>query len=307
MSDFVTKGATVVASPKTNAEVFAEAVNSSYTIKNGYMRFIPAVGAGGVKIKKLFSGAGDLIQADGRNCAWDPTSPAELALKTVTPAFYKVNGEECGESWDAVRAEEDFYNANQGKVPATDEEAILKFAAKKIGVGIEAQLWADIVTEAEGDTDVIDVTGTTLTKSNILEEIGKVYAAIPEAVINEAALDSVRGQIYCFINPGDFRTLRIALGEAATATNVVLPNFTFIDGVIRFLDMIIVPTNGISANTMVAGAWQNFACVSNLVSGDAVIKASYGSDLDKENILFIKSQFTLVGSYAFGAEVVLYE
>lgn len=306
MADFVTKGASVVATPKINADVFAEAVNTSFTIKNGYIRFIPAVGAGGVKLKKLFTGSGDLIQSDGRNCAWDPTSPAELALKTVTPAFYKVNGEECSESWDAVKREEDFYGTKQGKEPVPDEEAILKFAAKKIGVGIETQLWSDIVTEATSDADVVDVVGTTLTKTNILEQIGKVYEAIPVEVLNEAALDPVRGQIYCFMNPSNYRTLRTALGEAASGANVVLPNFSFVDGVIRFLDMIIVPTNGISANTMIAGAWQNFACVSNLVSGDAEIKARYGSDLDNENILFIKSQFTLVGSYAFGAEIVLY-
>lgn len=308
MSDFVTKGASVVASPSTNPDIFAEAVNTSYTLKNGYIRFIPAVGAGGVKIKKLFAGAGDLIQADGRNCAWDPTSPEELALKTITPAFYKVNGEECGESWDAVRAEEDFYNANQGKVPATDEEAVLRYAAKRIGVGVEAQVWSDIVTEATSDTDVIDVTAVAggFTINNILDEVAKVYQNIPTGVLAEAALDPIRGQIYCFMNAGDYRLVRMALNMAATKTNVVLPSWSIENGVVRFLDMIIVPVNGIAANKMVAGAYQNFACVSNLVSGDAQIKARYGSDLDNENILFVKSQFTLKGSYAFGAEVILY-
>lgn len=298
----------ITANAKRDAAFFQESVDSSKVLSGDFMRVIPNVGIGGVMVNKLFS-SGTIGSADGQDCSWTPAGAIDIADKKLSVAAKKYNDEICGQKVEGLLSENAFQGTKRGQAPASLQDAAMRFITRKIGYSVDGDIFADLETAAAADADVQGVIATTFTHSNILEEVGKIYKAIPDAVHSEAAMNDFDGKIYMYMNSGDFyKYLLPALGEAANQNNVVLQNFVYNKetGKVSYLDVEIVPVVGMTANKVLCGAYQNFIIGTDIVGGDAEIKIGYGTSIKDEDTLFIKSRWLIGATYVSGAEVVYY-
>ena len=297
----------ITANAKRDAAFFQESVDASKVLSGDFMRVIPNVGVGGVMVNKLFS-VDTIGAADGQDCSWTAAEALDVADKKLTVAAKKYTDEICGQKVEGLLSENAFQGTKRGQVPASLQDAAMRFVTRKIGYSVDGSVFSTLETAAAADADVIDVTATTFTRSNILEEVGKIYAEITPEMFSEAAA-TPDARLYMYMNSGDFyKYLLPALGEAATETNVVLPNFVYIKetGKVFYLGVEIVPVAGITANNVLCGAYQNFIIGTDIIGGDAEVKIGYGSGIKDEDTLFIKSRWLIGATYVSGAEVVYY-
>lgn len=303
----------IEATAKQNPELFYNALQGSNTIKNDYFRVLPKVKADSVLVNKLTVDTG-LSQADGRDCAWDPTKAATLDAKELELGKFKVNGEQCIEALDSFLSQAQYDAFKLGELPGSVEDVLMDRVAKSIGLDIEKYIWTGvkatdgvdgIVTEATGDSDVIDVTGTTLTVANVLEEIAKVYDAIPQAVLDEQYANPENGKVRIFVSPKTYRFVRQALATTPTDYNVTLPSWTIDGGVVAYMGIEVAVAQGMADDKMLAAAKQNLVFATDLMS-EANLEGEQGKSLKDKSIFYIRANYRLKASYVFGAEVVLY-
>jgi hypothetical protein len=129
-------------------------------------------------------------------CAFTPSGQLDLDFRVLTGKKLEVNLEPCWDDFEGAWEAEDMGESAHDNVSAPYREAILKFIAGKIGEANDSLIWTgeDTTNEYEGflqklagDSDLPanqNITGTTITASNVAAEIGKVVDAIPDAVFN---------------------------------------------------------------------------------------------------------------------------
>lgn len=303
----------IEATAKQNPELFYNALQGSNTIKNDYFRVLPKVKADSVLVNKLTVDTG-LSQADGRDCAWDPTKAATLDAKEVELGKFKINGEQCIEALDSFLSQAQYDAFKLGELPGSVEDVLMDRIAKSVGLDIEKYIWtatkaADgvdgIITKATADSDVIDVAGTTLTAANVLDEIVKVYDAIPQAVLDEQYSSPENAKVRIFVSPKTYRFVRQALATTPTAQNVTMPSFTVDNGSIYYLGVEIAVAQGMADDKMLAAAKQNLVFVTDLMS-EANIEGEQGKTLKDKSIFYVRANYRLASDYVFGGEIVLY-
>lgn len=247
---------------------------------------------------------GDVVQ--DADCAFSGAGEGTLAQKTVEAHPFKINLEYCQRTFETNYLSELMRPGSNGEaVPATIEEWLKNEIAKKISDTLEKGAWkgstampsftTETGLEAKllADTDVVDVVAGTLSKSNIISEIEKVYDAILPEV--RQAEDLV---IYMPYSAAAF--YRQALAAASSETYYMQKHDE-----LEFLGVKIIPC-GMSDDKMVAGRKSNFLLITDLVS-------------DFEELLFLP-QRTVTGApvlrvvgegkfgvdYIYGSEIVYY-
>lgn len=303
----------IAATAKQNPELFYNALQGSNTIKNDYFRVLPKVKADSVLVNKLTVDGG-LSQVDSRNCSWDPTKAATIDSKELKLGKFKVNGEQCIEALDSFLSQAQYDAFKLGEMPKDVEDVLMDRIAKSVGLDIEKYIWTatesgdgvdGIVTKAIADSDVIDVAGTTLTVANVLEEIAKVYDAIPQAVLDEQYGNPEDAKVRIFVSPKTYRFVRQALATTPTAVNVTSPSWTLDGGVVAYMGIEVVVAQGMANDKMLAAAKQNLILATDLMS-EAEISGEQGKSLKDNGVFYIKANYRLTADYIFGAEVVLY-
>lgn len=313
MANLITNN--ITADSKRNAEIFANAIQGANTLKNDYLNVIARVKNEKVKLNKFTSGAG-LSQEDDRDCAWDPTTGITLGEKEVDMVNLKVNAEQCIDELDSLFSQDQYSAVKRGEMPADFETFMLNRISRGVGLDIEKYIWSaavasgdpvdGIAVQAAADAATVKVNGTTLTASNVLGEIEKVYAAIPDAVLDVQDEDPEAGKVRVFVSPKTYRFVLQALSTTPTGVNVTLPNWTIENGVINYLDVEIAKAQGMADDTMFAAAKSNLVFATNLLE-DAEIRGSKGASLKDENVYYIKAQYRMAATYVFSNEVVIYE
>lgn len=299
---------------RQNPDIFTNALQSAPTIKNDYLRVITNVKNDSVIVNKLGIPT-SISQADGRNCAWNPSDGAALDSKEIDLAPMKVNIEICNDELDSLFSQAQYDATRLGLMPASFQEVLMARLEKSLGLDIEYLVWSanssdadtvdGLIVKAAADEDVIAVTGDeALSADNILEEIAKVYDAIPQSVLDEQFFDP-SNKVRIFMGGKAYRFLRQALSTAPTNTNVQLPSFTIDNGVIAYLGVECVYAQGIGDDIMFAAGKQNLVLATNLLE-DATLKVEAGKTLVDENKVYVKSQYRIAADYIFSDEVVLY-
>lgn len=306
---------------KRDAKVFAELMAKAYTLANDLISVIPNVKTSSVKVNKFGATKSGLVQVDGRNCAWEPNGTLDFSEKEIIPANFKVNTQLCAEDLDKILSQATYASVKRGEVPPTIEEAILESLQNAVGVDNEGFIWTasktggaavdGIITQAAADSDVVKVTGTTITSANVMGEVIKVYDAIKQEVLdaNDKAA-SKYDEVKIYVSPKTFRFLMQALSstDARTDNNVQLPAFTKEGDAknlrIFYLGIEIVKA-GVGDNTMFAAQVGNLVLATNLLE-DANLSGKMGTNPDTEEILYIKGKYRLAATYVYGTECVLY-
>jgi len=165
----------------------ASALLSGVTLSQGGVSIKPNIKFKEV-IKKL---ALDSILKDA-SCDFDPTSNVTLTERILQPEEFQVNLQLCKkdfrQDWDAQSMGFSQYD----NLPKKFSDFLIAQVAAKVAQKTEQNIWQGATANAgefngfqallAADGDVVDVTGTTLSATNIIAELGKVVDAIPGAV-----------------------------------------------------------------------------------------------------------------------------
>ncbi len=286
----------------------AAALLSGNTIENGGITVKPNVKKSEV-LKKIATG--DLI-ADG-SCDFTATSSVTLTERVITPKEFQVNLELCKTpfraDWDAISMGYSAFDS----LPPDFQSFLVAHVAEKVATKMESNIWqgADgdegefdgLVTLATADSDVIDVVGTTITASNVIDELGKVVDAIPAALYGSADLKLYVAQnVYrAYVRAlGGFAANGVgANGINGQGTNQAMGDLMF-DGVPVFV------ANGLDNNYIVAAESSNLFFGTGLLNDANEVKVLDMADLDGSQNVRVIMRFTATVQYAYGAEIVLY-
>jgi hypothetical protein len=222
-------------------------------------------------------------------CDYTDAGTLSLTEKMLEPFDFQLNKTECKLTFDA------YWNPLEGEL----SDFIANYYVKATAAELETLMWASttaatingLVYKATQDSDVIDVTGTTLSVSNIQAELTKVYAAIPDALKNDPDMT-------IFLSPSALGYWRIAQGYAAVTNN---------GGTMDNFNGIRLQECGISTNRMFAVHKSNFVAASKMLSGANEINIiDTAATLGDKNIRFVMN-FSFGIDYIDGTEVVLYQ
>ena len=168
-------------------EYIAAALLSGVTLSQGGVSIKPNIKFKEV-IKKLSL---DSILKDA-SCDFDPTSNITLTERILQPEEFQVNLQLCKkdfrQDWEANSMGFSQYD----NLPGNFSDFLIGQVSAKVAEKVEQNIWQGATAnngEFDGfqalltaDSDVVDVSGTTLSAANIIAELGKVVDAIPGSV-----------------------------------------------------------------------------------------------------------------------------
>ena len=199
-------------------------------------------------------------------------------------------------------------------LPPTFSDFLIAHVAEKVAQRIEQNIWAGVNASAgqfdgftalfTADSDVVDVTATTVTAANVITELGKVVDAIPSTLYGKEDLT-------IFVPQNVAKAYVRALGGFGTSglgANGVDNKGTmwYGQGDMFFDGIKINMVNGLASNKMVAAQKSNLYFGTGLMSDANEFKLLDMGDLDGSQNVRVIMRFTAGVQYGFGSEVVLY-
>lgn len=286
---------------KQAQDFYSAAFLSAETIKN--IAIIPNI-KNSLKLNKVT--VAGLVQAD--NCSFSDGGTTTLATNTLTVCNAKINMEWCTNDFEAMWMSEGLKaGSNNNEVPSDFQTYVLNQVGLYTGQYLEQKIWtgntstspADICNgfyvNLAADGTVVTQTAATLSASNIIAELIKVYDKIPATVIN-----SPKMRIFMGVAAAKF----YKQAQAAVATGS--GTYYIGDKAMDFLGIPVVICPGMSANHMVAAEYDNLVMGTDLLGdiGDVqIIDRSLTEGTP--NVRFV-GRFKFGVQHRVGAEIVYY-
>lgn len=251
---------------------------------------------------------GNILQAD--SCVFNASGNQTLDQKTITVCPLKINIELCEKDFESLYLSEQMRAGSnvENNIPDTFQDWLInKLIPEKISEQLEALIWAgdtagSPATLCDGflkmflaDSDVIDVTGTTLSASNIITEIGKVYDAIPDTIIN-------RGDVVIFLSPKAAKFYK----QALVAANPALIAWNQGNFQLMYLDIKLIVSPGMTANFMVAAEPMNLVYATDLVSDENELMVLPMKNILGQPTVRVVTELKWGAQYGNGVEIVFY-
>jgi hypothetical protein len=289
----------------------AAALLSAPTLEKGGITIMPNVKFKQV-IKKV---ATDSIIANA-TCDFDPTSTVTLTEKILQPESFQVNLTLCKtdfrSDWDAIQMGYSAFDV----LPKSFADFLIAHAAEKVAAAMETSIWtgvnatagqfAGIMTQLTTDASLPaaqEVTGTSVTAANVVDELGSILDALPSQLYGKEDLKLyVSNNIYrAYIRAlGGFAADGVgANGYDNKGTNQVL-NDVYFDGVKVFM------APGLAANTALLAQTSNLYFATGLLNDMNEVKVLDMSDLDGSQNCRVILRFTADAKYGFAEDVVTY-
>jgi hypothetical protein len=285
------------------------ALLSASTIENGGIEVKPNVKYKEV-VKKLATN--DLVK--DATCDFDATSTLTLTERILEPKEFQINLSLCKKDfrsdWEAIQMGYSTFDT----LPPSFQDFLLAHVAAKAAENNEISIWSGdagnsgqfdgFVTLALADGDVIDVAGTTVDASNVIDEMGKVVDAIPSTLYGKEDL-------YIYVSQNIARAYVRALGGfaasglGANGTNAQGTQW-FNNGSLTFDGVKIFVANGLSNNIMFAAQKSNLYFGTGLLADHNEVKVIDMADLDGSQNVRVVMRFTAGVQYGLGSEIVLY-
>jgi hypothetical protein len=287
----------------------AAALLSGVTLDKGLIEIKP-----NVKYKEVIKRVSTNDIVKNATCDFDPTSTLTLDERIIQPEEFQVNLQLCKKDfrsdWEAVQMGYSVYD----NLPATFTDFLIAHVAEKVAQNIEQSIWAGanatagqfdgFTTLFAADATVVDVTGTTVTAANVVEEMGKVIDAIPNTLYGKEDLT-------IYVAPNVAKAYVRALGGFAAngvGANGVNNQGTmwWNQGDLNYDGVKIAMVYGLGANEMVAAQKSNLYFGTGLLSDHNEVKVIDMGDIDGSQNVRIIMRFTAGIQYGFGSEVVYY-
>ena len=285
------------------------ALLSADTIEGGGITVKPNVKYKEV-MKKL---ATDAIVKDA-TCDFSDTSTVTLTERILQPEEFQVNLELCKKDfrsdWEAVQMGYSAYD----QLPPAFSDYLIGHVAAKVAEKMETNIWQGTNATAgefdgfealwAADADVIDVTGTTVTAANVIDELGKVVDAIPSTLYGKE-------DMYIYVSQNVARAYVRALGgfgaSGLGANGLNAQGTTWYNGGdLAFDGVKIFVASGLADNTMAAAQKSNLFFGTGLLSDSQEVKLLDMADLDGSQNVRVIMRFTAGIQYGIGSEIVLY-
>ena len=286
------------------------ALLSGKTLAEGNITTVP-----NVKYKQVMKkvATDDLVK--DATCDFSDTSTLTLTERILTPEEFQVNLELCKKDfrsdWEAAQMGFSAFD----NLPPSFSDFLIAHVADKVAQRIETNIWTGtnatagqfdgFITTLGADSDVVDVTGTASTASNIITELGKIADAIPSAVYGSEDMT-----IYL---PGNmYRNYIRALGGfgasglGAAGTNDQGTQWYNMGSGLSFDGIQVVHAPGLSDNDAVAAQKSNLFFGTGLLSDQNEVKVIDMADLDGSQNVRVVMRFTAGIQHGIGTEVVLY-
>lgn len=256
--------------------------------------------------------SGLLSDAD---CTFTDKQTTVLAQKTLEVCDVKINVEFCTTTFNQNYLSEQLRAGSNGTgvdtvIPITFEEYVLEQIALNVSTDLENILWNGVTSgtggtptdicdgfrfKFSGDATVVDVTATTLTASNIITELGKVYDAIPAQIIDDPNLT-------IFMSTKASKFYKQAQAAVATGSG----SYFIGDKALDFLGIKIIVSKQLPANVMVAASTENLWMGTDLMSDfDDVLVIPQKDKSGAPTVRFV-ANFKFGVNYGNGSEIVYY-
>lgn len=237
-------------------------------------------------------------------CAFSAAGDVTLNAKTITPVAVKMNVSVCKTDLDASFLTERMRAGAMNKEFPTDvNDFILSLAGQSIKAQIESLFWNGDTTslfqgvwyKSSADTTTIKLSANTITSSNVIAELDRVYTNIPSAVLFNTV---EKPKIY--IAPAVAKYYRQALASLNRAYNPTTEYELMFQG----LELAIAPFT--SNNKMIAALPSNLVYGCDLVSDLDTISVIDMSDKDGSDEIRFKARIKNAADFKVGAELVVY-
>lgn len=287
----------------------AAALLSGTTLDKGLIEIKP-----NVKYKEVIKKVATDGIVKNATCDFDPTSTLTLTERILQPEEFQVNLQLCKKDfrsdWEAIQMGYSVYD----NLPANFTDFLIAHVAEKVAQKIEQNIWAGVNASAgefdgfttlfAADSDVIDVTATTVTAANVIDQMGRVVDAIPSTIWGKEDLT-------LYVPQNVAKAYVRALGGFAAngvGANGVENKGTmwWNQGDLNFDGIRVAMVNGLPSNKMVATQASNLYFGTGLLSDHNEVKVLDLSDVDGSQNIRIVMRFTAGVQYGFGSEVVLY-
>ena len=282
----------------------AAALLEGTTLANGGMTIMPNVKHKSVIQKVDVSG---LIA--NATCDFSDAGTVAISERIITLEEFQVNVKFCTkqfvDSWESAELGASTFK----NMPASFGDFIIGNFADQISASVENAIWQGTnatAGEIDGfetlwaaDADVVDVTATTVTASNVIAQLGAILDAAPNTVYGKEDLTLYvsRNIMKAYV-----RALAAQGGGYENRVNMwydMNTPLTF-DGIPLFL------ANGLSDNTAALAQKSNLYFGTNLVSDMNEVRVIDTSEtLGDQNARFV-SRFAYGIQYGYGAEIVFY-
>jgi len=307
MANPVTTGTTYAG--EFSGKYISAALLSASTLDKGLITVMP-----NVKHKSVLQvGTYNDIVADG-TCAFNASGTLTLTEKVIEPLDYQVNIELCKQDLhDTWQAAEMGFSA-YSNLPASFEDFVLAHTAAKVAAKIESNIWAGQVGTAgefdgfyylatAGGSGCVSVTGTTVTATNVITELGKVVDAIPTAVYGKEDL-------HIYVSPNVARAYIRSLGGfvATIGANGVDNKGTswYSNGALSFDGIPVVVAQGLPASSMMAAQKSNLFFGTGLLNDSNEVKLLDMANLDGSQNVRVIMRFTAAVQMGINSDVVIY-
>lgn len=295
-------------SGESASKFVAAALLSGVTIENGGIEIMPNIKFKSV-VQKL--GIDDVIK--DASCDFDPTSTVTISERIIQPEFQQVNLQLCKKDYISTFMAQEMGFSAHNDLPSNFADFLIGHVAAKVAEKTEQNIWRGVTAnngEFDGlttlmaaDSDVVDVSSTTVTSSNVIAQLGAILDAAPNALFGQEDLTLyVSRNIYqSYIRSlGGFSADGVgAAGYRSEGNNQALQP-TFFDGVRVFL------ATGLADNRAVLAQKSNLYFGTGLLADHNEVKVIDMADIDGSDNVRIVMRFSAGVQYGIGSDIVLY-
>ena len=251
------------------------------------------------------------------SCNFDETGSTVTLTEKVLEVFdYQLNMQLCKSNFHSNWQASEMGFSSFDELPKSFEDYLLAYAAAKVASEMEVNIWrgvqatsgqfAGLVTLATADADVNDVVGTTVTATNVIDELGKIVDSI-NTNTNIFAKEDTR----IYVSRNIMAAYVRALGgfQAPIGANGVDNKGTMwygkgagisFDGIPLFL------AEGLAANTAMAAQTSNLFFGCSLLSDTQEARVIDVSQYDGSDNVRVIMRMAAGVEYGIGSDIVLY-
>ena len=199
-------------------------------------------------------------------------------------------------------------------LPASFEDYVIGYTGAKVASQIESTIWSGQTGTAgefdgfyylatAGGSGCVSVTGTAVTAANVIDEMGKVVDAIPQAVYG-------KDDVFIYVAPNVARAYIRALGgfgaNGLGANGVNAEGTTwFNNGALSFDGIPVVVAQGLPASSMMAAQKSNMFFGTGLLNDTNEVQVIDMSLIGEQNVRVIM-RFTAAVQMGINSDVVIY-
>lgn len=293
-------------------EYISAALLSGNTLANGLITVKP-----NVKYKSVLKTfATDTSSIADATCAFTDSADISLDEKILEPKEFQQNLILCKDQfqsdWEAVSMG---YSAFDN-LPPKFSDFLIAHASQQVSQFVEQKIWSGAAGAGSfqgfeslltADGDVNDVTATTVTAANVIDELGKIVDAIPSAVYG-------KDDLYIYVSQNMARAYVRALGGFGSIANNAGANGVDNRGTmwygmgqdLAFDGVKLAVADGMADNTAVAAQKSNLYFGTGLLSDHNLVKVIDMADIDGSQQVRVVMRFTAGVQHGIGSDIVLY-